>query len=83
MCIRDSYLSALKENLDPSLALYADMLRKPSFAQKDVDRIKASWIAGIKQEKAQPNGAVIRVLPPLLYGAGHPYAIPFLSLIHI
>ena len=73
----NAYLSALKENLDPSLALYAQMLRNPSFAQADVDRIKASWIAGIKQEKAQPNGATMRVLPPLLYGAGHPYAIPF------
>mgnify|MGYP002146198757 CR=1 FL=1 len=37
----------------------------------------ASWIAGIAQEKARPNGAALRVLPPLLYGEGHPYAIPF------
>src|SRR5690606_40016445 len=29
------------------------------------------------QEKARPNGAAQRVLPPLLYGKGHPYAIPF------
>ena len=73
----NAYLSALKENLDPSLALYAQMLRHPRFEQKEIDRIKASWIAGIGQEKAQPNGAALRVLPPLLYGAGHPYAIPF------
>ncbi|MEP6634694.1 MAG: pitrilysin family protein, partial [Luteimonas sp.] len=43
----------------------------------EIDRIKATWIAGIAQEKAQPNAAALRVLPPLLYGAGHPYAIPF------
>ena len=73
----NAYLSALKENLDPSLALYAQMLRHPRFEQKEVDRIKASWIAGIGQEKAQPNGAALRVLPPLLYGVGHPYAMPF------
>lgn len=73
----NAYLSALKENLDPSLSLYADMLRKPRFEQKDIDRVKAQWIAGIAQEKARPNGAALRVLPPLLYGAGHPYAIPF------
>ena len=70
------YLSALKENLDPSLDLYADMLRAPRFDQADIDRVKATTIAGIKQEKARPNGAAQRVLPPLLYGAGHPYAIP-------
>jgi predicted Zn-dependent peptidase len=72
-----AYVSALKEKLDPSLQLFADMLRKPTFAQADIDRVKATWIAGIAQEKARPNGAALRVLPPLLYGAGHPYAIPF------
>ena len=70
-------LSALKENLDPSLALFATMLRAPRYDQSEIDRVKATWIAGIKQEKARPNGAAMRVLPPLLYGAGHPYAIPF------
>ncbi len=71
------YLSALKENLAPSLALYADMLRKPRFDQAEIDRVKATWIAGIQQEKVNPSAAAMRVLPPLLYGAGHPYAIPF------
>ncbi|WP_024888823.1 M16 family metallopeptidase [Luteimonas huabeiensis] len=71
-----AYLSALKEQLDPSLALYADMVRAPRFEQADIDRVKATWIAGIRQEKARPNGAALRVLPPLLYGEGHPYAIP-------
>jgi predicted Zn-dependent peptidase len=70
-------LSALKQNLDPSLALFADMLRRPTFEQKEIERVKATWIAGIAQEKARPNGAAMRVLPPLLYGEGHPYAIPF------
>ncbi|MGN7727214.1 M16 family metallopeptidase [Luteimonas sp. 22616] len=73
----NAYLSALKENLDPSVALFATMLRQPRFDQAEIDRVKASWIAGIKQEKARPNGAAMRVLPPLLYGEGHPYAIPF------
>jgi len=70
-------LSALKENLAPSLALYASMLRQPRFEQAEIDRVKATWIAGIKQEKANPNAVAMRVLPPLLYGKGHPYAIPF------
>ncbi len=71
-----AYLSALKQNLAPSLALYADMLRRPRFAQADIDRVRGQWIAGIKQEKASPNGIVQRVLPGLVYGAGHPYAAP-------
>jgi predicted Zn-dependent peptidase len=72
-----AYLSALKEKLDPSVALFADMVRRPRFEQKEIDRVRATWIAGIAQEKARPNGAALRVLPPLLYGAGHPYSIPF------
>lgn len=70
-------LSALKQNLDASVGLFADMLRRPRFDQAEVDRVKANWIAGIAQEKARPNSAAMRVLPPLLYGEGHPYAIPF------
>lgn len=70
-------LSALKENLAPSLGLYATLLRQPRFDQAEIDRVKGSWIAGIKQEKANPTASAMRVLPPLLYGKGHPYAIPF------
>ncbi|UYK85067.1 insulinase family protein [Xanthomonas sacchari] len=73
----NAYLSALKENLAPSLSLYADMLRRPRFAPNEIERVRASWIASIRQEKAQPNGVAMRVLPPLLYGVGHPYAMPF------
>ena len=70
-------LSALKENLDASVALFADMLRAPRFDQSEIDRVKAQWIAGIAQEKARPNSAALRVLPPLLFGSDHAYGIPF------
>ncbi len=73
----NAYLSALKENLAPSVALFAQMLRAPRFDQAEIDRVKAQWIAGIAQEKARPQTAALRVLPPLLYGDGHPYGIPF------
>jgi predicted Zn-dependent peptidase len=69
-------LSALRENLDASLALFADVVRNPSFPQKEIDRVRKEWIAGIAREKQNPALAM-RVLPPLLYGEGHPYAIPF------
>lgn len=70
-------LSALKDQLDPSLELFSQMLREPRFEQSEIDRVRASWIAGIQQEKANPNSAALRVLPPLLYGEGHAYAMPF------
>ncbi|MBP7370055.1 MAG: insulinase family protein [Arenimonas sp.] len=69
-------LSALNENLDASLALYADVLLKPRFDQAEIDRVRASWIAQIKQEKAVPTGIGGRVLRKQVYGTGHPYAVP-------
>ncbi|WP_425462992.1 M16 family metallopeptidase [Luteimonas granuli] len=71
------WLSSLKSELEPSLAMFADMLRRPDFARAEIERVRATWIANIAQEKARPQTAALRVLPPLLYGEGHPYAMPF------
>jgi predicted Zn-dependent peptidase len=73
----NAFVSALTENLDPSVELFAQMLREPTFDAKEIERVRQSWLASIKQEKARPNSAAQRLLPPLLYGQGHPYAIPF------
>ncbi|MEO6155359.1 MAG: pitrilysin family protein, partial [Thermomonas sp.] len=67
----------LSANLTPSLALLSDVVRNPAFPEADIERVRAQWIAGIAQEKSQPQGLALRTLPPLLFGAGHPYAIPF------
>jgi zinc protease len=67
----------LTSNLAPSLALMGDVVRNPAFRDADIERVRAQWIAGIAQEKSQPVGLALRTLPPLLFGAGHPYAIPF------
>ena len=73
----DARGNILKANLAPSLALLADVVRNPAFREADIERVRAQWLAGIAQEKTQPTGLALRTLPPLLYGAGHPYAIPF------
>ncbi len=70
-------LSALKVNLDPSLALWADIILNPSFHDADFKRLQKQQIAGIQREKAEPIGMALRVFPKLLYGAGHPYSLPF------
>jgi len=70
-------LSALKPNLDASLALYADVILNPSFPDADFKRLQKQQLAGIQREKVQPIGMALRVFPKLLYGAGHPYGLPF------
>ncbi|WP_300621325.1 pitrilysin family protein, partial [Dokdonella sp.] len=70
-------LNALVSQLDPSLKLYADIVRNAAFRDEDFARIRGQWLARIAQEKTQPTGLALRTLPPILYGEGHAYAIPF------
>ena len=69
-------MSALKDKLDPALALYSDIILHPSFPQSDLDRVKQNTLAAIQQEKVEPFSMGLRVLPLLLYGAGHAYGQP-------
>ena len=70
-------VSMMTDQADPSLALLADVVRRPTFPAHEIERVRKEWIAGIAREKLSPEALAMRVLPPLLYGAGHPYAIPF------
>jgi len=68
-------LSALKENLDASLAVYADVILNPAFRTEDLERAKRLQLADIREEKNTPTPMALRVLPRLLYGDGHAYSI--------
>jgi zinc protease len=71
-----AFLSALSEKLDDSLAVYADVIQRPRFDDKEVERVRAQWLATIKQEKARPNSIQRRLINPILFGNAHPYGIP-------
>ena len=70
-------LSALKENLAPSLDILADVVERPTFAQDEIERTRKRWIANIAREKSQPVQLALRLLPPALYGKDHAYGVPF------
>lgn len=69
-------LNTLKQSLDPSLDLLADVVLNPSFPEADFKRLQAQQISGIQNEKKNPQSMVMRVMPTLLYGENHPYAMP-------
>ncbi|MGB9907121.1 MAG: M16 family metallopeptidase [Candidatus Saccharicenans sp.] len=69
-------LGVLKENLDPALDIYADVILNPSFPQADFQRLQKIQIARIQQEKFAPTSLAIRVLPKLIFGQGHAYGNP-------
>ncbi len=70
------YLSALKAKLDESLELFADVILNPVFPETDFKRQQSLQLAAIESEKATPMQMALRVLPPILYGTGHAYALP-------
>jgi zinc protease len=69
-------LSALKENLDASLDLYADVILNPSFPEADFNRRRQQQLASIQREQVTPFEMALRVFPRLLYGEDHAYALP-------
>ncbi len=66
-------VSALRQNLDPSLELFADVVLRPAFAEGDVDRLREAQLAQVRDEMVNPVWSALRVLPGLLYGEDHVY----------
>ncbi len=69
-------LNTLKQSLDPSLDIMADVMLKPAFPETDFKRLQDQQISAIQNEKKQPQSMVMRVMPELLYGKDHPYGMP-------
>ncbi|MCJ2177243.1 M16 family metallopeptidase [Novosphingobium album (ex Hu et al. 2023)] len=68
-------LSALTDNLAPSLALTADLILHPAFKDSDFARVKAQAQAALAQAFSSPRDLASRTLNAELYGR-HPYAQP-------
>ena len=70
-------LNTLKVNLDKSLNIYGDLILHPAFPNKEFERVQKERVATIQREKVTPQSMALRVVPALLYGKDHPYAVPF------
>ena len=69
-------LSALTENLDPSLAIFADIIQNPVFPESELERLRKQRLASIAQEKTDPFSIGWRLLPGILFGKTHAYGNP-------
>ena len=66
-------MTALSARLDPSLDLYADVIRNPAFRAEDFQRARAQQISGIQQSNRNPGSIASRILAQNMYGADSPY----------
>jgi zinc protease len=69
-------MSALKPNLERSLALFADVVTDPAFPESEFKRVQKLQLDAIQREKVTPTAMALRVLPGLLFGREHPYGGP-------
>lgn len=69
-------LSALKDNLDASLDVFADIVLHPAFPADQFERVRSQRLAAIQREKAAARSLAMRLYPPLLFGDGHAYGLP-------
>ena len=66
--------SALREDLDAVLPLFADVVRQPGFDPQQFELAKNQTRGGIARRNDDPNGVGGRELGKLLYGDASPYA---------
>ena len=69
-------LTALRANLQPSLDLLAEVVRRPAYRADDVARVRDQQLAALAQSMASPSALASRTIAPLLFGPSHPYGQP-------
>ncbi len=77
--------SALSEDLEKVLGLFAEVIREPIFAQDQLDFAKNQLKGEIARRNDDPNGIAGREFQKLIYGAQSPYArtTEYVNLSHI
>ncbi len=59
--------------MDSALALFADIVLRPSFPGKEFDRIKKNRLTDLIQLKDRPTAIANQAYASILYGSSHPY----------
>jgi zinc protease len=72
-----SYVNTIvmKDDYDAGLALMADVVRRPTFLQAEIDRQRQQALSGLKVAAEDPDAIAGRVIDRLIYGF-HPYGLP-------
>jgi predicted Zn-dependent peptidase len=69
-----AYMSTLSDNVDTVLPIFAEVLRRPAFAQDRVQQAKSRVKSGITRRNDNASSIVSREFDKVLYGGDSPYA---------
>jgi zinc protease len=69
-------VGVIARNFGPAMTLVGEMLAKPRFDAKDVDRERQLQLTGLVQGPDSPQWIARRAFRALLYGKDHPYGSP-------
>ena len=72
-------LTTLSRHLDRGLDLFADVVRNPSFPEKELDRLKLERLSHLKARADDPEETAGAIFPRLIYGPDYPYGRPDLG----
>jgi zinc protease len=72
-----TYVSAvvLKDSFPLALELMSDVVRRPTFAQEELDRRRQQALSGMRVSAEDPESVANQVIDRLIYGF-HPYGLP-------
>lgn len=65
----------LKDSLPLAFELIADVVRRPTFSQHEIDRQRQQALSGMKVSEQDPDSVADQVIDRLIYGF-HPYGLP-------
>ena len=65
--------SALRESIDPVLAIFKDLLTAPEFRQDKIDLAKTQVRSGISRRNDEAGGIAAREFDDIVYGRDTPY----------
>jgi zinc protease len=66
-------IRSLSKNFGPTLDVLADIVLHPSFPAEEIERQRASRLAGLVQQRDNPAQVAALVTASALYGPKHPY----------
>ena len=66
----------LTKNLDKTIALFEEVLKRPAFTEADFERVKKQQLEGVKSQEKQPASIASNVYRRLIYGDNNVYSVP-------